>query len=181
MLQLCLRFQLCRNTAGNIIEVDWQDFLLEAVIIQTGKPDDILDQRDHSAGFIADFLCKAVDVLRLDHARADHIRNAVDRGERRFQLVRDIGCKFAAERIALFPLGDIQQHQHRALGEFITGDWVCNQLTDGLPDRQCRFTVDSLDRIGDHVIERRAVIKVVNHAVFSRPVRIQQPECCMVA
>ena len=87
---ICGGAELLQNGIRNLIEIERENLLGKALVIEPRKPDDILDQRDHAGGFVTDAPCKAADVLLLDHAGFHHIRNAVDRGQRCFQLMRDI-------------------------------------------------------------------------------------------
>ena len=166
MLALRSGGKLLLDIARNLIEIKRQDFFGKAFVIKARQPDDILDQRDHACGFIADALCKSADILFLDHAGFHHIGNAVDRGQRRFQLMRNIRCKFPAECIALLTLSHIEQHQYRAGQAVLPHNRICNQLHSSIINRDSRRAADAVERLLDKAAERLCLAEIIDREII---------------
>ena len=181
MLALRRRGQLLLDIACNIIEIERQNLFREALVIEARKPDDILDQRDHTRGFITDALGKSADILLFDHTGLHHIGNAVDRSQRRFQLMRDIRCKFAAECVALFALGHIQQNQHRTGQTVIAHNRICDELHRGIIHcNRCR-AANAVKRLPDQRAEGLRIAEIIDREIILAGILLpKQLQCRMV-
>ena len=73
---------------------------------------DILDERQQPLRFRADLARKRRYVLRLGNAARDDLRVTHNAGQRRFQLVRHIGCKFLPLLLGTLALSNIHDQQH---------------------------------------------------------------------
>ena len=152
--------QLLQYIFRDLVEIKREHLLGEALVIQAGQTDNILDQCDHACGLVADAQGKPADVLFLDHAAFHHVGNAVDRSQRGFQLMGDVCGEFPPQGIALFTLGDVQQHHDRAGHAVFPCDRVCDQLHGGILDRQDGRGSRACERLSDHAPERLCIAEI---------------------
>ena len=76
---------------------------------------DILDQLEQAAAFVVDFAGKYRNVLGFGHAALYQFGIAGNGGQRRAQLVADVGGEALARRLGGVALGHILQKHHQAL------------------------------------------------------------------
>ncbi len=88
------------------------------LLIQLGKHQDVVDQRQQPGGFPANHVGKVGNVLRLGNAIANNFRKTGDGGQRRFQLVGDVGREFPATFFGGEALCHVQQQKHHATNGF---------------------------------------------------------------
>ena len=93
--------QAAGHIPGQGGEVEVLPLQLDVRLIQAGEVQNVIHQGDQPLGFLVDVPGKAGDVLGLDNAVFDNLRKAGDGGQRRFQLMRDIGRKFPAHMLCI--------------------------------------------------------------------------------
>ena len=108
-----------------LIKIDLLGFGHDLRFVQLGQLDDIGDELEHALGFTVDARGELLDVLLLGHAGFDHFGVAGNRGQRRFQLMRNVRRKLllaavvhvreVEDRAAALPAGDtvVIQQLHR--------------------------------------------------------------------
>ena len=84
------------------------------------------------------------DIRRLDQPVLDGLRCAGDGGQRRFQLVGDIGGEFPPQRLAGFLFRHIQQDQHCAADLAVLPDGIGQQMVDPVAEGDGLFAVPAL-------------------------------------
>ena len=81
--------------------------------VEPRQPQQVAHQSFHAQGVARDDLEEAPRTRRLGAAVEERLDVAADRGERRAQLVRDVGHEVAAHAIGAAQLGDVVQHDAR--------------------------------------------------------------------
>ena len=90
MLLVCLRAEPLCGGLSQLVQINSLPLVGERVLVKLRQLEYILYQGYHAAGFVADILRKARNVLRLYDTADQHIGNPVNSGERSFQLVGNI-------------------------------------------------------------------------------------------
>ena len=98
---------------GQLFQIDRLERKLPA-LVQLRQADDVLNERHKTRRLGADMADKARHVLLLHEAVFDQLRAAHDGLERRFQLVGNICCEFAAIAFGKGLLRHVKRQQHRA-------------------------------------------------------------------
>ena len=119
---------------AKIIEIDRRALELRAVFVQSGKLDDVVNQTDQPQALLIDIARKLRDFLRRHQALLHQLCKAGDGGERRFQLVRHVRGKLAAQALSLLALGDVHEQNHRACHLPGGDDGICKHLPARLVD-----------------------------------------------
>ena len=82
------------------------------IFVQTGQLDNVPDQGDQPLGFVVNFPCKMGNILRLDNAVTNDLRNAGNGSQRRFQFVRNIRRELPPVLFLCLFLRHVQHQNH---------------------------------------------------------------------
>ena len=124
---LCAGFQRCSSLFDNVQQVHALAPPAGIPFIQLGQAQDIFHQGQHALAFAQDLFKEILLILGLDQAAGQQLGIPADGGQRRAQLVRNIGSKALACRFRLIFLGHIaHQHHAAALPADVVGG---NQIT----------------------------------------------------
>ena len=84
-----------------IIEIHRLALGLIALLLESGEIDDVVDQIDQALGLAVDVGRELLHLFRRHAALRHELGKAGDGRERRFELMRDVGGKFPAQRFTL--------------------------------------------------------------------------------
>lgn len=83
--------------------------------LQLGELENVVDQIDQPVDLHTDHGDKTLLILRRGHhTGGEHVGKAFDGGQRSFELMRDVGGKFAADAFRFFQLGHVGDQDGRA-------------------------------------------------------------------
>ena len=145
-----------------------------SAFIQSGQVNDILDERQQPLRFRADLARKRRHVLRLGNAARDDLRVTHDAGQRRFQLVRHIGCKFLPLLLGTLALGNIHDQQHSSMPCAVLLHRACRKFINAAVPLEFAVRTFAVERLLDHLnVIRVAAQRQI--AAFRTVMREQRP------
>ena len=124
----CLCFQTFCHSFRNQRHIHICFFHIFLGFIQSGKLDDILYHGNQSLCFLINVICKARYILRFHHAVFHDFRKTRNAGQRCFQFMRNICCKFTAQFFTISLFCVIKEQQNHTCYQTIFCDRVCQQL-----------------------------------------------------
>ena len=95
--------------------------------------------------------------------------------------MRDIRCKFAAECVALFALGHIQQNQHRTGQTVIAHNRICDELHRGIIHCNGCCAADAVKRLPDQRAEGLCIAEIIDREIILAGILLpEELQCRMV-
>ena len=135
---------------------------------------DILDECQQPLRFRANLARKRRYVLRLGNAARDDLRVTHDAGQRRFQFVRHIGCKFLPLLLGTLTLGNIHDQQHGGVPCAVLLHRACRKFINAAVPLEFSVRAFAVERLLDHLnVIRIAAQRQI--AAFRTVMREQRP------
>ena len=169
------------HAARQHIQVDRRFCEVCRALVQPGKLDDVVDQIDQTAGFPVNVAGEFLHLFLRDHPLLHKLGKAGDGGQRRFQLMRNIGREFAAQRLTLFALGHVHEDHDRARHAAAGNDRIGIQLPRAAAEGKLLVAARSIQRSIDQRQKLTGADGLMQIFRLRRPVNPQQTQCAAVA
>ena len=162
--------------AGQVQQIDLLPLQAAAPLVQPGQVENVLHQADEPLALLVDVGGEAPDVLLLHQTVLHDLGHAGDGGEGGLQLVGHVGGELPAHLLRLLPLGDVQQHQHRAGRLPVPEDRVAQQLEDAAGPLHAHLAAASVQHLLHQLLEDVAAVQGEDAGLLGGGGRPQQPQ-----
>ena len=107
-------FQICKHIFRQCVQLDPLTLQLVAALVQTRELDDVIDQLQKAARLAVDVGGELLHLFHRHQSGLHQLGKAGDGGQRRSQLVGNVGGEFAPQRLALLAFRHVHEQDDRA-------------------------------------------------------------------